>query len=233
MFGSSLDVDEQQLRRVEPPVRIRPLMVRLSRNAAVIGATLLAQITACSMKRLDLVEEIANQTEPSPVTEEPGTQGSTSSPTSLGDETTSRGEDSGVNGTSSEAAVTSSSNESTSADVTTSDVDSATSTRPGTTSPGCPPHLPYYNRAAGACTECLYRWNLDDPDVCPEGFACEFPTYRCLPACTSNEDCRTREVNPQPVCDKDRRSCRGCGTDFECEEGWSCFFAQCVPPNSQ
>lgn len=208
-------------------------MVRLLLNKVVIGAAILAQTAACSMKRLDLVEELPNQTEPTLGTEEPAAPASTSSPTSMGDEITSNSDDSVVNGTSSESAVTSSLNESTSTVVPTTDVDSDSSIRPGPTSPGCPPHLPYYNRAVGACTECLYRWNLEDPNYCPEGFACEFQTYRCLPYCTSNEDCQARDINPQPVCDKERRSCRGCGADFECEEGWSCFFAQCVPPNPQ
>lgn len=209
-------------------------MVRLSRNGAVMGAAILAQFTACSMKRLDLVEELTNPTEPTSATEEPAPPpGSTSSPSSWADETTSSHDDSGENGTSSEPVLTSSPNESTNLDVTTSDVESDTSSRPGPTSPGCPPHLPYYNRDIGACTECLWRWDLDEPDHCPEGFACEFPTYRCLPYCTTNEDCQQRDINPQPVCDKDRRACRGCGSDFECDEGWSCFFARCVPPNAQ
>lgn len=187
-------------------------MVDFSRNAVFVWALLIAGTAGCSMKRLDLIEEETIESE---------TTGSVST-------SSNSGSDADPGGTSSDArsGMSNRTEDSRTGDATSSDVTSDVSQDSTGLSFGCPPDRPFFS--FGSCAECIWPMNSADTDYCPQGLVCD-GWGNCSPYCSSDRDCLIREGNPLPVCDRIRHSCRGCGHDRECGEGFYCAFPRCVP----
>jgi hypothetical protein len=207
-------------------------MVQFSPNSALAWGAIIALVGGCSMKRLDLVEETQeapesdsdsngnsdsdselDSSEPGSVTSDRFTSSGASNSTAVGDTS------SGVvtfDETSSVGNVTAPSSSNVSLGETS-----------GFEGPQCSPEKPYFIQ--GECRQCEYP---PKPGQCPDGTTCEFFRYVCEPYCSSDRECQFREIEPLPVCDKRYWSCRGCGGDFECDNGLYCIFGRCVPPQS-
>ncbi len=202
------------------PVTIPGRMVEFSLKTVLGWAFLIGAVSGCSVKKLDLIEEKTNRVE---------TDGSASSAST----TTNEKDAGGISDvlTSSGPSSSPTSQDGRTGETNSSDVSLESTNEPSGPSYGCPTHRPYYlvDYLGGRCVECLWQANPADSDHCQVGFACEPGRYECLPYCSSDRDCLTREENPLPVCDRERRACRGCGNDFECDEGLYCLFPRCVP----
>ncbi len=195
-------------------------MVEFSLMTVLVWALLGGAVSGCSVKRLDLIEEKNSPVE-------------TSGNASSAPPTANEGDAGGISDVSTHSAPSSSNTslDGRTGETNSSDVSLESTNNPSGPSFGCPPHRPYYvvDYLGGRCVECIFPADPADPDYCPQGLACEFGRNQCLPLCSSDRDCLTREDNPLPVCDRERRSCRGCGNDFECGEGLYCLFPKCVP----
>jgi hypothetical protein len=204
------------------------VMFRIPLNAALAWGATITLVSGCSMKRLDLVDETQNV---------PGSEGTSEQHTNAESETsgsaTSESSTSSGPRNSSNPEVSSSSLVSSDGTAPTSDETTSFSwdVSPGETSdfegPQCSPEKPYFIQ--GECRECEYP---PKPGQCPDGTTCEFFRYVCEAYCSSDRECQLRDVEPLPVCDRRYWSCRGCGGDYECDNGLYCIFGRCVPPQT-